>query len=364
MKQLNATTFQTPELGGLKPTVIIGGKPADKFIPNVNISFHDDEFFINLNRKDKLAVSSCTNPVELPGEDTDIWHIDENGRLKWDIEFSERPAVNTWTWELKHTNGIEFFYQGELTPEEIERGAERPKGVVGSYAVYCDRANNKYKTGKLCHVYRPFCYDANGNHIYADLLISDGQLTITVDETWLDNAVYPVRLDPTFGYTAQGGTTQSASSSYAWGTRFLSPAAGNAESLSAYISHPSWGGRYWKYVLCEYNSNSSPVLSGTAEGSGSSSGWSELSLLATSQIQKDTEYVLVLQGSGGEVVFYSDSAGATANQQGYVAHQYSDTWGSSLAMSFSNAFRFSIYCTYTESGGSSGNTYYYQQMQM
>lgn len=81
MKQINDTTFQAPELGDVKPVVIIGGKPADKFIPNVNISFHDDEFYINLNRKDKTAVSKCDNPVELPGEDVDIWHIDDSGRL-------------------------------------------------------------------------------------------------------------------------------------------------------------------------------------------------------------------------------------------------------------------------------------------
>ena len=236
MRQIDNTTFTANGLGDVKPNVTIGGKDKIKFIPNINMSFFGDEFFINLNRGDKTAITSAVDgKAEIGGIDKDIFHIDEQGRVKWDIEFSSRPAVNSWTWELKHTKGIEFYYQGELTPEEITEGCERPDEVVGSYAVYCSKVNNKYKTGKLCHIYRPFCYDAKGNTIYADLKIADGQLTITVDNAWLDNAVYPVRLDPTIGYTTVGGSTWEATGSRAIMQRVISAAANSGTASKVYI---------------------------------------------------------------------------------------------------------------------------------
>lgn len=47
---INQTTFKAENLGDVKPLVIIGGSDTTKFVPNINMSFHDDEFFINLNR--------------------------------------------------------------------------------------------------------------------------------------------------------------------------------------------------------------------------------------------------------------------------------------------------------------------------
>jgi len=212
-------SVQFASLGDVKPVVVAGGKDTSKFAPNLNISFFDDEFYININRKDKIVTTqtavTANGKTELGGDDKDIWHIDKDGRLKWDIEFASRPAADSWTWKLKHSAGLEFYHQPELTAEEVKRGCSRPEDVIGSYAVYCNKRNRKYKNSKLCHIYRPIFIDANGNIHIGVLLIESGKsLTISADKTWLDKAVYPAKLDPYISYTTapaswDGATTNA-----------------------------------------------------------------------------------------------------------------------------------------------------------
>ena len=64
MEQINATTYKQSGLGDVKPLIVIGGNEKDRFIPNCNMSFgfgHDEEFFINLNRKDKIVTSQSAS---------------------------------------------------------------------------------------------------------------------------------------------------------------------------------------------------------------------------------------------------------------------------------------------------------------
>ena len=139
--------------------------------------------------------------------------------FEFEIILRERPASNVVEMAIE-AEGLKFYYQPELTQEEIDEGAYRPEEVVGSYAVYhatCGQMHKKedaekYQTGKAFHIYRPKVYDANGNWIWGELNIDAeaGILSITVDQQWLNNAVYPVRVDPTFGYTEVGGASLSA----------------------------------------------------------------------------------------------------------------------------------------------------------
>ena len=48
--------------------------------------------------------------------------------------------------------------------------------------------------------------DAAGNETWGDLHVDTdaGILSVTVDQEWLDRAIYPVVVDPTLGYTAKG----------------------------------------------------------------------------------------------------------------------------------------------------------------
>ena len=236
------------DLGDVVPKILIGGK-TDKHAPNLNMSFECasglEKYFINLNRNSVIVVDEKPSLVDGSislsiGNESDIWHIDENGKLKWDIEFQSKPKSNTFEWSLTHSPELVFYYQPkELSATEIERGATRPPNVFGSYAVYCDRAGDyldsngdiivSYKTGKLCHIYRPLCKDANGVETWADLLIENGKLTITIPKVFLNTAEYPVTLDPTLGYSTEGGS----STPYNGGDSYHDTTDGDGGTMSA-----------------------------------------------------------------------------------------------------------------------------------
>ena len=80
--------------------------------------------------------------------------------------------------------------------------------------------------------------------MWCDLDITDGELTVTVPEDFLNKASYPVVVDPTFGYTSVGGTQQNAHYSAADGfsykaTQFNLGEGAEVTSMSAYMAKQS-----------------------------------------------------------------------------------------------------------------------------
>ena len=147
----------------------------------------------------------------------------EYGALEFEIILKEKPQENEIRFSLDSKNLV-FYYQPPLHPEhptwEAGRNGQpasiRPSNVVGSYAVYHKTRGNfhreedadKYKTGKAFHIYRPRAIDSNGNAVWCDLLIEENQLIIRLPEDFYNQASYPVKIDPTFGYTSVGGSAQ------------------------------------------------------------------------------------------------------------------------------------------------------------
>lgn len=344
---------QFDNLGDVKPKVTAGGKNNTKFVPNLNVSFFDDEFYFNLNRKDKIIknekAATASGKTSLGGIDTDIWYIDDKGRLKWDIEFTSRPAVNSWTWELKHTKGIEFYYQDALTAEEIAEGCERPDEVVGSYAVYCNKSNNKYKTGKLCHIYRPFCYDAKGKTIYAELNIADGQMTISIDAAWLDSAAYPVRLDPTIGYTTAGGTSSDRRLVVLQVAAM--PAAGTLSTMYGYAKKVALTAGLIKVGV--YNDNSGvpgTLFDGADEISVPSTTGAWYSSSGAGSLSSGSKYYPAITNNIRAYIYYDSSSD---NSNWYAAGSYGMADNPSLT---EQDRKYSAYFEYTESVASSGGS--------
>jgi len=134
---------------------------------------------------------------------------------------------------------VEFY---DLVAEK----AFRPDNVVGSYAVYhATKKNNEYMTGKAFHIYRPIAEDAVGNKawcaIHIDGHLDPKNLTITVPQQFLDEAVYPVVIDPDFGYLIAGGTEYIIADEDSYltlrgGSAWTMPApGGTANYIRAYI---------------------------------------------------------------------------------------------------------------------------------
>lgn len=139
----------------------------------------------------------------------------------FDIDFTllAKPSSNVFNYKISGDEDADFFYQPAPTQAELDRGMERPDNVIGSYAVYSKSKRDhlqgatNYGTGKLFHIYRPKAIDAVGNEVWAILDYQKGNLSVTVPQAFLDTAVYPVTVDPTFGYTSIGATYEGDVSS-------------------------------------------------------------------------------------------------------------------------------------------------------
>jgi len=138
----------------------------------------------------------------------------EDGGFEVEVVLNEKPTTNIFEFAIDGAENLDFFFQPPLTDEEITDGAVRPENIVGSYAVYHKlkinhkRGQTNYATGKAFHIYRPKAIDANNDEIWAELSYHSGVLSVAVPQSFLDSATYPVRVDPTFGYTTIGSSQQ------------------------------------------------------------------------------------------------------------------------------------------------------------
>ena len=168
-----------------------------------------------------------------------------DGGLRFELVLKKkRPAMgNSITFSLMAKN-LRCAYQRFLTEQEIiDAKIIRPLNVEGSYAFYhVSKKNNQYMTGKAFHLFRPIVEDALGVKAWCSLYINPEitELTITIPQQFLDEATYPLTLDPDFGYSAIGGSFDalaSTTASFRQGSAWAMPAGGGtANWLRAYIS--------------------------------------------------------------------------------------------------------------------------------
>ena len=172
----------------------------------------------------------------------------EDGGFEFEVILHEKPKSNIIEYTIQ-TKGLDFFYQPELTDEEKKRGNKRPENVVGSYAVYHSSKSNTgphgdYRTGKAFHIYRPVIFDAQDSTAWCVLNIDTTAelLTITVPQDFIDNAVYPITIDPTFGNTTGGSSQSSYNNNQAKCFKATAPVNATVQSISAYTYW--YGGSY------------------------------------------------------------------------------------------------------------------------
>lgn len=179
--------------------------------------------------------------AEFYGDPDDMLQCTDGG-LRFDLVLKAKPLVNSFTIPIKSKN-LRFSYQPFLTEQDIAKGTIRPFNVEGSYAIYhISKKNNQYMTGKAFHIYRPIAEDALGNKswcsIHIDAHIEPTSLTVTVPQQFLDEATYPVTIDPDFGYQSEGGTEEiiGDDASTRVGSAWTMPApGGTANYIRAYV---------------------------------------------------------------------------------------------------------------------------------
>jgi len=250
---LNDTTYEVEMPSGDK--VEIGDREAIDFKPHLKLNHWGGECFVKvgLPTTEKVTPIVEAGKVKWRGQKVKARFYplepttqNELGGFEFEIVLKEKPATNQIVLDID-AKGLRFSYQPPLTQQEIDNGTVRPDNVVGSYAVYhATKKNNEYMTGKAFHIYRPSAEDALGNKawcsLYIDGHIDPTSLTLTVPQQFLDEATYPVVIDPTFGRTSIGGTSGNLTiyvmtrDDYRRGSAWtMPPPGGTANFISAYI---------------------------------------------------------------------------------------------------------------------------------
>lgn len=170
------------------------------------------------------------DPVEEPDEKQAVewqkgnltsrfYDLDDES-FEFEIEFAQQPKSNILQFSLEYKN-LKFYKQ--IIPEKLVGIAKyRREDVEGSYAVYHSapplniEGGTVYGNGKAFHIYRPKIFDANGEWVWGDIDIDEKAklMTVEIPQKFLDNAAYPVIVDPNYGYDAVGSTQFPCRSGY------------------------------------------------------------------------------------------------------------------------------------------------------
>lgn len=305
----------------------------------------------------------------------------EDGGVEFEIVLAAKPPINYLDLPVQSKN-VNWFYQPPLTSEwsiggmggkivsvtETEaRDASdtlliyRPPNVVGSYALYHSLTpgnvvgGKEYKCCKFCHIYRPMAIDAVGGRAWCSLSYNGvDTLRLMVPQVFLDAAVYPVIIDPTFGNTAQQATQLYQGPKHCSGF-FQAPAAGNITSISTCVvlyegSNPgNVNAGYYTGVIGDVQTH---VAHGTSTAiSPASKSFQTVNVAGA--ISAGVNYWLEFQQAyvvAAYDLFY-DSA-ASSNAIAYDGSGTYDNWASDPATyTYASSVILSIYATYTAAGG-------------
>ncbi len=367
----------------------VGVAATKKVVPNLNISFDcaagSEQFFLNLNRRSARVTTEphtyLANELRLTvGNETDIWHMDAVGDFKWDIEYATDPRISKGIplvehWDLTCSPGIRFLYQDTLendwakssmgmTLSEYLVANIRPAKVVGSYAVYSDKKDHavrpdgstivNYATGKLAHIYRPLCVDAAGNQVWGVLNITGGTLSIEIPASYLDNAVYPVTLDPTIGYQTAGGSYNTVTNGIR-ACRFNAPSSGDANPGQLYV-YASANVNPRSLVGAVYADNAGTAASRNKLSADSNvmSFWDGVhwqnDAITWTGIVAGVDYWIAVNCEDHAMKYDTGTAGL--NDMEHYTRIYDGTMDATFSATPSTlAWEFSMYITYTAGGG-------------
>jgi len=225
-------------------------------LPEMTLSKWDNEVDFKIKVKDAKNKKPVFEDKKIKFKDNKKEHVFYEKENAYEIEtiLLEKPDTNIVEYEIE-TKGLDFFYQPELTQEEKDEGAFRPENVIGSYAVYhstkqgdySKMGGKNYRVGKAFHIYRPKIIDDNGVEVWGEMNIDKGLmnidkglLTITISQEFLDNAVYPVVVDPTFGYLSEGASDKdlaydAANQCWRQGKTFTLSEAGTLDKITAFL---------------------------------------------------------------------------------------------------------------------------------
>ena len=374
--------------------ITIGDKNKAEFEPTIElkrwneVSFKIKPDLTGIDTKDKtLSFESDKIKFSTPKMSFEMYgatDTDEGG-YKFIWYLNEKPATNTITFQIE-TTGLDFFYQPSLTQEyqngysgefqeeivvsetqvkDLEGNVliERPENVVGSYAVYHstkggmnDVYGKDYKTGQTGMIYEPVLIDMVGNKTRPEKFIINpktGEYSVTISQDFLDKAIYPIRSNDTFGYTTAGGTESvQASNNDVEGSAFTASGTGTVTKLTVYGDLDTSGTRLVKGVMA-LNSDLTLIANGVTAPTTvtiTSPAWIDLNYSTGPSVTNGTSYIL------GDIFnlgapYFDPRYNTGVSNQGVFDNSNNYTTPADLVSVTRSTRKFSIYATYTPSGG-------------
>jgi len=345
--------------------IFIGDPAASAFAPKATLNRWNGECFLTVAFDDSAIAQKN---VELTPDNKVQWSTppfdfkfypanpDEDG-LELEIILKTKPVQNSFVFSVLAPD-LMFHHQPPLTEEFNKEDCEiwtetrvktkdgqeffRPEKIVGSYAVYhISKRHGVYETGKLFHIYRPQLTDASGKKAWGTINIADGQLTVTAPQEFLDSAVYPVVIDPTFGYTSAGGTAFS-SINIITGSTFSLPENGDVTDIRIYM----FTGASGLGVKCAIYDTSGNLKTTSAEINPDPDyvmAWQTCTVSPASSLSSGDFRLSAWTGIAG-CYFYYDSGGT--NQWGQKSQSYG-AWPDPITWDSQAGRKLSIYATYT-----------------
>lgn len=345
----------------------IGGRDetaGPKVVPNVNISRWGnigDEAWLNINYPatkitNEIAVLSGGRLEIVNNGLTHRWYPVGN-ELEWELEIAKKPASNKFVFDLDFPAGVTFHYQPDavLRPGDIQ-----PDRVKRSYAVYWNKKNGPYKTGKLGHIYRPWAVDFNDNRVWCEMVV-DAQaktLTITIPQAWLGTAMFPIILDPTYGYTVTPAFTAGIGRNDVASSEPVAamPERGRASTLHIYCKKAASSPDVdMDFDLYRTSDGVRVDLTSNADVTWTSAVWLSRSVVSGAVMGSGAGYTLAMGtediASGEITVYYDVVSGYTGRTWGSGGHVLPDDLDSLGAPSTSGAFALGAYVTYDTDWG-------------
>jgi len=345
-------------------------KEPTKFMPQVKIKRWDNEvnFSVRLNEPDLLNKTPTTEKekIVIKGDKKEAYLYDipiseehPEGGFEFEVVLKEKPTSNKIEFSIEDKD-VEYFYQPELTQEEIDNGCKRPENVIGSYAVYAksNKVNyvggKEYKVGKVGHIFRPKIIDSAGTEVWGELHIENGILSVTIPQEFLDKAVYPIRhaAGLTFGNTSSG-TARTTSDDYIRASRYTGPSGSNEiTEMKASVDSGSTASDFQAGI---YLDSDDTLVDHTEEVTNVATGKRWISLTFSSNPTGITDVYYLLSFWCGPDFFkpeqYYDLVSNTGWTKGLT---YSvDNWPSPISWDSERAtsIKISLYCIYTASAG-------------
>lgn len=298
LTEINSTTYKTVA-EDIRET-IIGDQKAETFNPTIEISpWEDSEDCLKIYKD----ISSSTNvTVDLKDKESLIWQADgeqwqfesfgnyvpkgiQSPLYNWNgvqfiIRIDTKPKINAdgyarFSFKLAGHENMDFFLQpGEDSPEwRIEWKEGTPDWAEHSIAVYHKTKKNSsqkhnYKTGKICHILRPWVVDSEGNFTWGkwEIDIPNSTITKLIPGKAFDFGTF-WKVDATFGNTSQGANHGNQIDGNIWvTTEGHSPAVdGTVDNLHGWLYASGITARTMQMAL--YNNSGKTLITGSESDS-------------------------------------------------------------------------------------------------